>query len=182
MRLSNRLLTFTVLASCVLSMNCSNRQSSTPVQAETNSPAASNPAPLPSDEKATTPENVSRLEALVAEHEKRLAAVEAQLARIASTTSGAAQTQPKQLSGTSPNNGTRFIGTWYNRHGYFGGSLSISKDGDQYIVRQHDGNVYSCELSNGSLKCGEGVIGFIESSGHITWHGEELQKLPQTSR
>lgn len=99
MRPSNKLLTFTVLASCFLSTNCSNRQSSTPGQAETNSTPASNPASSPSAEKATTPESVSRLEARVAEFEKRLAAVEAQLPRIAATTSGAPQVQPGQLSG-----------------------------------------------------------------------------------
>jgi hypothetical protein len=172
MRPSNKLLTFMVLVSCVLSMNCSNRQSSTPVQVETNSTPTSNPASSLPAEKATTPESVSRLEARVAEHEKRLAAVEAQLAKVA-------QSQPGQLSGTSRDNGTRFIGNWNIGNMDY---LSIRKDGDKYIVRENymgrDNSVYSCELSNWSLKCGESVIGFIESSGHITWRGWELQKVP----
>lgn len=129
--------------------------------------------------EAQTGGSVSRLEARVAELEKRLAAVEAQLARIAATTSGQAQSQRGQLSGPSRDNGTRFIGNW-NEGGPYGTSLSISKDGAKYLVRSTTpGNttVQVCELSNGYLKCGGSDIGFIESSGHITWHGQELHKV-----
>jgi hypothetical protein len=131
---------------------------------------------------AQTPESVSRLEARVAELEKRLTAVEAQLARIAANTSGAAQSQPGQVSGTSRDNGTRFIGYWKGVRS--GDYMLISKDGDKYIIREPSAGVFPCELINGSLKSGTliGNVDFIESSGHITWRGIEWQKLPQTSR
>ena len=125
--------------------------------------------------------SVSRpLEVRVAQLEKRLAAVEAQLARIAATPLGPAQSQQRQLSGPSRDSGTPFIGNW-NAGGPYGTSVSISKDGSKYIVRSETSGgkaVQVCELNNGSLKCGESVIGFIESSGHITFHGVELERVP----
>ncbi len=123
---------------------------------------------------------VSGLEARVAKLEKRLAAVEAQLARIVATPSGVPQAQPGQRRHPSSDNGTRFIGNW-NFGGQYGEYLSISKDGGKYIVRyknQGGSGVVVCELSNGSLKNDVSNIDFIESSGHITWRGMELQKLP----
>jgi hypothetical protein len=97
-------------------MNCSNRQSSTPVQAETNSTTASNPASSPPAEKTTTPESVPNLEARVAEHEKRLAAVEAQLARLAATTSGAPQAQPQSNRKLSQDNAEKAIKAFASTH------------------------------------------------------------------
>jgi hypothetical protein len=87
--------------------------------------------------------------------------------------------------GCSSNNGERFIGRWQsledNRE-----VVTISKDGDKYIVRDARG-AFTCELSDGlQLKCamtptGPGAVTFM-SRGHILWLGMDMKKLPPTSR
>jgi hypothetical protein len=81
--------------------------------------------------------------------------------------------------------GERFVGSWGKAAEPDALMLvSISKDGGRYVVRNYynGGSVFSCELSGGSLKCGDSNVDFMESSEHITWRGLELKKLSTTVR
>jgi len=185
----NQIIVFLLLI-CLCIISCSRSKGT--VDTETTSENStlsttnsSNRSPI----EAQTPENAN-LETRVAELEKRLATMEAKQAKSGVPTSVAPQVQPGQPSGTSRDNGARFIGNWFSGTYYGGGyvrTLLISKDGDKYIIRgrgEGSPSVISCELSNGSLKCA-GMYGnadFIESSGNLTFGGEEWKRIPAPAR
>jgi hypothetical protein len=73
--------------------------------------------------------------------------------------------------------GERFVGEW-RQVGDSSHTLSISRDGDKYVVRDPNAGVVACEESKGSLSCAGGLAGpnsvaFLESSKHIVWTGSE---------
>ena len=86
------------------------------------------------------------------------------------------------VSAFACSNGKRFEGNWQPVGSAGDVFLTISRDGNKYVVRDRLRGVSLCDLKNGSLNCGGGFggpisVGFLESSGHITWHGMEFEKV-----
>jgi hypothetical protein len=71
----------------------------------------------------------------------------------------------------------QFVGEWDSISS--ADRVTISKDGDKYVLNDRYGGVFACSLDKGSLNCGT-IIGnadLLKSSGHLTWRGMEFSRV-----